>query len=110
MVAVLSNPEKYDGKRISLDGILHAVMEDDTLYLNREMADSLLKINGVGLNYNKVNLKLIPNVHPPSVKKKVSLGYFNNKLCNVFGTFNAKNKALDNVTCVLEDNIVVKKH
>ncbi len=43
MVALLANPSNYDNKEVCVDGILHNVYEDDTLYLNREMADALIK-------------------------------------------------------------------
>jgi hypothetical protein len=100
MVAVLANPKSFDGKNVFVDGILHNTFEDDTLYLDREMADALVKTNGLGLHYNESKLKLIPHTDAP---RKVDRNYFHNKLCAAFGTFKAKSQTLENVTAVWEN-------
>ncbi|HEY9679519.1 MAG TPA: hypothetical protein V6C76_16035 [Drouetiella sp.] len=108
IVALLANPDKFNDKVVFVDGILHNVFEDDTLYLNREMADSLIKTNGIGLHYNEKNLKLIPA--SKSGGTKIDRNYFNNKLCAVRGTFKADSHTLEDISIVWEDSIVVKKH
>jgi len=105
MVALLANPSNYDNKQVCVDGILHNVYEDDTLYLNREMADALIKTNGFGLHYNEKELLLFPQ----SGQRKVARDYFHNKLCAVLGTFKASNGTLENITALWEDG-GAKKH
>jgi hypothetical protein len=107
MVALLANPGNFNNKQVCVDGILHSVYEDDTLYLNREMADALIKTNGLGLHYNETKLKLFPLDGP--VDKKVGRDYFHNKLCAVLGTFKARSNTLENITAVWEDS-GAKKH
>ena len=66
IIQLIATPERFDGKQVFVDGILHHVFEDDTLYLDREMADHLVKTNGIGLVYNQTDLRLIPNKNTDS--------------------------------------------
>jgi len=101
IINLIATPERFDGKQVFVDGILHHVFEDDTLYLDREMADHLVKTNGIGLVYNEKDLRLVPN--KTSDSSKPALDSFHNKCVAVYGTFDAKDKVLKNVTVLFEN-------
>lgn len=47
MIQVLSNPEKYDGKKLQLMGYLHLEFEGNGLYLHKEDEQRGLSKNGL---------------------------------------------------------------
>lgn len=100
MVQLLANPEQFHGKKVFVDGYLHYVFEDDTLYFDREMADAGIRTNGLGLSFDDKNLTLIPMNNKKD--EHVELAYFDRKWVSVYGTFD-KDKILKDVSAVIEN-------
>lgn len=97
LVKLLASPDSFDGKKIFVDGIMHHTYEDNTLYLTRDMADSGIKCNGIGLKFDDKNLTLIGE------KTNANLDYFHNKCVAVYGTF-SKDGMLRNISVVKENS------
>ena len=100
LVRLLADPEKYDGKPVFVDGIMHHTFEDDTLYLDREMADMGLKVNGIGLSFDYKNLSMV--TENKKLSKPEDLDYFHDKCVAVYGTF-SKDGVLREVSAVIEN-------
>jgi hypothetical protein len=108
-VSVLANPEKYDGKQISLTGFLHVQFEDSALYLSKDDADYLNLMNAVWITYSKSPRRewRCPQNEPVGL----SIDYFNGKYVTVSGTFNMKERGhlgafagtLEDVTWLIEN-------
>jgi hypothetical protein len=108
MVKILATPAAFDGKKIFVDGIFHYIFEDDTLYLNREMADALIKENGIGMVF--ADDVVLLSAAEKKTKKKLQLHDFNNRLTAVCGTFDAKTNCLRDITVVMDDAWLPQKH
>ena len=63
LVALLANPDKYDGKLVRVSGFLHHKFEDNHLYISKDDADYLLTENGISVSYSK-DLKTEPRGFP----------------------------------------------
>jgi hypothetical protein len=50
IIQLIATPERYEGKRVSVEGIAHFEFEESALYLHREDADCMNSSNGVWLD------------------------------------------------------------
>ena len=50
IVELLANPDKYDGKRVLVEGFFRNAFEDTGIYLNRESAEYGVSANAVWVN------------------------------------------------------------
>lgn len=63
LVALLANPDKYDGKLVRVSGFLHHKFEDNHLYVSKDDADYSIVENGIPVSYSK-DLKSEPKDFP----------------------------------------------
>ena len=77
MIQLLANPAKFHGKRIRVEGFLHAQFEDECLYLSKEDADFLNGKHSFWMSYSN---------HLSAAPKK-PLDYFDGKRVLVIGVF-----------------------
>lgn len=88
-VNLLTNPEKYDGKKVTVSGVLHFQFEDSTLYFHKEDADYLTLENGVWINY-AASPKLTPMCDKEFAAIGSKIDYFDGKYVSITGTFQMK--------------------
>ena len=50
IIQIMANPEKYDGKAVSVIGFMHLEFEGDVIYLHKEDWVRTIVHNGIGLN------------------------------------------------------------
>jgi hypothetical protein len=106
LVSVLANPEKYDGKRITVTGFLHVQFEDSGLYLSKEDADYLITENALWVRYSTdAKLDWRCGEKFPST---LGLSYFDRRYVTLSGTFNMKERGhMGAFSGVLEDVVSV---
>ena len=75
MIELISNPEKFDGKRVIVSGFVHFEFEGNGLYLHEEDFVDGLRSNGIGLG-----------VTPEQEKQYADC---DSKYCFIVGTFHA---------------------
>lgn len=86
MVELLSNPERYHGKRVLVQGYLHVGFEDSALYFSKEQADYGLTKDALWVNY-KNDLSLT-SMNSAKKGSKPDIHYFNCKHVILIGIFN----------------------
>lgn len=86
MISLISNPMKYHGKRIHIEGYLHLKFEDAALYLCKKDADYLIGANAYWVRFSKKVKK--DNLNKDST---VDLVYFDSKYVAISGVFNYNN-------------------
>jgi hypothetical protein len=109
LVSVLANPEKYDGKRVTVTGFLHFQFEDSALYLSKDDGDYLNLENAIWIRYSDSPRRVwrCPQNEPAGLDND----YFNGKYVTLTGTFNMKERGhlaafsgtLENVTSIVEE-------
>src|SRR5712672_531016 len=77
LIQLISNPDKYDGKVVRLEGFLRIEFEGNALYLHQEDDDHMLTKNAIWVDVN-----------PDIMKRRTTL---NKKYVFLEGTFDAKN-------------------
>src|SRR5262249_8357317 len=82
IVQILAHRDRYDGKKVRVEGYAHVRFENVAVYLSKEAADHSMSSNGFWLEFDK---KAVP--YEGSIGPKE----FNNKFVLIEGTFN-KNK------------------
>ena len=109
MVALLANPEKYNGKKVRVTGFLHVQFEDNAIYLHKDDADYLIGENALWVAYAKE-----PNLQPICKDKFSASGakqrFFDGRYVLIEGRFNMKNHghlgafsgAIEDVSRILE--------
>ena len=105
LVALLANPEKYDGKLVGVYGYLHKKFEDSALYLSKMDGDFLIGKNALWVNYGKK-----VGWQPNSKTEIKSVKYFDCRHVLVVGQFDTQSRghlgsysgALKNVERVME--------
>ncbi len=80
MVELIVNPEKWDGKIVSVTGYMNFQYEGDAIFLHKEDADNWIQINGIGL------LLKYDNEHN-LLRKDINQKELNHKYATVTGTF-----------------------
>ena len=83
MISLLSNPLKYHGKRIQIEGYLHLRFEDAALYLSKRDGDFLIGENAYWVSFTKKVKKDILNKD-----STVDLSYYDSKYVVIRGIFN----------------------
>lgn len=78
LIELIANPEKYDGKLISVKGYVHLEFESNAIYLHREDYEH-------GLSRNSLWLSVNDEVFEQKEK-------YSDKYALVEGTFNARSK------------------
>jgi len=76
LIQLISNPDKYDGKVVRLEGFLRIEFEGNALYLHQEDDDHMLTKNAIWVDVN-----------PDIMKRRTTL---NKKYVFLEGTFYAK--------------------
>ncbi len=108
LVSVLANPEKYDGKRITVTGFLHFQFEDSGLYLSKEAADYLITENSIWVRYS-TDAKLDWRCGE-KFPATLGLSYFDGRYVTLSGTFNMKERGhMGAFSGVLEDVVSVRE-
>jgi len=111
LISILSNPEKYDGKRVRVTGFLHFQFEDSALYFSKDAADYLILENAIWVRYNE-KPSLEPQISQDKLKNRtINLDYFDGRYVMLEGTFKMNERGhlgafsgtLENVTRVLEN-------
>jgi hypothetical protein len=77
LIQLISNPDKYDGKVVRLEGFLRIEFEGNALYLHQEDDDHMLTKNAIWVDAS-----------PDMTKRRNDL---NKKYVLLEGTFDAKN-------------------
>jgi hypothetical protein len=88
-VNLLANPEKYDGKKIIVSGVLHFQFEDSSLYMHKDDADYLILANGIWVDYARERT-LSARCSKEFVASGSKLDYFDGKYVSLTGVFNMK--------------------
>lgn len=86
IVELLSNPERYHGKRVLVQGYLHLGFEDSALYFSKEQADYGLTKDALWVSY-KNDLSLT-SMNSAKKGSKPDIHYFDCKYVILIGTFN----------------------
>jgi hypothetical protein len=53
IVRLLANPDRYDGKRIRIEGYLRVAFEGTAIYLSKDDADYAISSNGFWVDFDK---------------------------------------------------------
>ncbi|MBL0189125.1 MAG: hypothetical protein IPP97_25705 [Candidatus Obscuribacter sp.] len=112
MISVLTNPDRYKGKRCRISGYLHLEFEDHHLYFSKEFADHLATENSIHVCLDedvhleparKITIKRstitevfknidengqsVPERESAKARSKVTPKHFNKKVVMLEGTF-----------------------
>ncbi|MFN8656708.1 MAG: hypothetical protein U0105_10255 [Candidatus Obscuribacterales bacterium] len=102
LLPLIVYPERYDGKKVVVDGILGKSDGLWRVYLSRELAHQRLDTNSVALDISAKELQLIPERddagQPNTVEK------FAGKCVAVDGTFSKQGKIF-NIASVIEHSL-----
>lgn len=109
-VSLLATPEKYDGKKVRVSGVLHFQFEDSALYFHKDDADYLHLANGIWISYAEKRV-LDPRCKKDFVAFGSKADYFDGRYVSVEGTFNMKQRGhlsafagtIEEVTLVFEE-------
>jgi hypothetical protein len=89
IVSLISNPEKYDGKRIAVTGFLHIEFEDTAIYLNQDDYQHNISKNGlwVSLPEDRDSISHFPGGCQSDRYVKL-VGVFSSKFTGHMGAWN----------------------
>lgn len=79
IINLISTPEKYDGKLVSVKGFLIVAFENTVLFLHKEDLENGISKNGIWVNILRTDLNNL----------KLECDY---KYARIVGTFNARSK------------------
>jgi hypothetical protein len=88
LINVLANPERYDGKRISISGFLHYQFEDSALYFSKSDADYLITENAIWIRYGEKPIIDAIECKGKSKASTSNLDYLDGHYVSLEGTFN----------------------
>ena len=82
MIQLINNPEKYDGKKISVQGYLTIAFEENVIYFHKDDYDNSIYKNAIWLGISEEFVKKF-DIHPPfkcyitveGVYKKIDPGF-----------------------------------
>ena len=115
LISIIANPERYDGKKIQVNGFLHLEYEDYGLYLSKEDADFLRMENSLQVVFSESdvsfepldrrsftsNQKEIYEFKNPAQMQQIQ--HFNGRNVMLNGVYNAEYNSIRDVSRVLED-------
>lgn len=115
LISIISNPERYDGKKIQVKGFLHLEYEDYGLYLSKEDADFLRMENSLRVVFSesKVSFEPLDRILFTSNQKEINefknpaqmqqILHFNGRNVMLNGVYDAEYNTIRDVSRVLED-------
>lgn len=115
LISIIANPERYDGKKIQVNGFLHLEYEDYGLYLSKVDADFLRMENSLRVDFSEsevsfepldrrsftANQKGIYEFKNPAQMQQIQ--HFNGRNVMLNGVYDAEYNTIRDVSRVLED-------
>ncbi len=115
LISIIANPERYDGKKIQVNGFLHLEYEDYGLYLSKEDADFLRMENSLQVDFSESEVSFEPldrrsftatqkglyEFKNPAQMQQIR--HFNGRNVLLNGVYDAEYNTIRDVSRVLED-------